>query len=119
MTRPREPETADTSVTDSVEESQAGAALGSQESAGVNAEQRHLTTSHGNSKLKLQVRLNQLFSLVLCVFRQQAAHSGLTAAKLSPRPGNGPQDLSGRKKQQTGSQISGEREVGSPARRGR
>ncbi|KAK1893745.1 USP6 N-terminal-like protein [Dissostichus eleginoides] len=100
MTRPLEPETAD-SVTDSAEESQAGAALGSQESAGVNAEQRHLTTSHGNSKLKLQ-----------------AAHSGFTAAKLSPRPGNGPQDLSGRKKQQTGSQISGEREVGSPARRG-
>lgn len=44
MTRPREPETAD-SLTDSAEESQAGAALGSQESARVNAEQRHFTTS--------------------------------------------------------------------------
>lgn len=35
-----------------------------------------------------------------------------------PRPGNGPQDLNGRMKQQTGSEISGEREAGSPARRG-
>lgn len=43
MTRPREPETAD-SLTDSAEESQAGAALGSQESARVNAELRHFTT---------------------------------------------------------------------------
>lgn len=44
MTRPREPETGD-SLTDSAEESQAGgAAPGSQESARVNAEQRHFTT---------------------------------------------------------------------------
>lgn len=43
MTRPREPETGD-SLTDSAEESQAeGAAPGSQESARVNAEQRHFT----------------------------------------------------------------------------
>lgn len=43
MTRPREPETGD-SLTDSAEESLAGAAPGSQESVRVNAEQRHFTT---------------------------------------------------------------------------
>ncbi|KAF3844834.1 hypothetical protein F7725_007997, partial [Dissostichus mawsoni] len=64
--RPLEPETAD-SVTDSAEESQAGAALGSQESAGVNAEQRHLTTSHGNSKLKLQYLLILAPTLVIAL----------------------------------------------------
>uniref|UniRef100_A0A3Q3KW64 Kinectin 1 n=2 Tax=Mastacembelus armatus TaxID=205130 RepID=A0A3Q3KW64_9TELE len=45
MTRPHEPETAD-SLTDSAEESRVGAALGSLESARVNAEQRHFTTSN-------------------------------------------------------------------------
>lgn len=44
MTRPREPETGD-SLTDSAGESQAGAAPGSQESARVNAQQRHFNIS--------------------------------------------------------------------------
>ncbi len=119
MTRPREPETGD-SLTDSAEESQAGAAPGSQESARVNAEQRHFNTRLGNSQLKLQVCREQLFEAILCLFLAQKKPLIPVLALLSslPRPGNGPQDLSGRMKQQTGSEISGEREAGSPARRG-
>ncbi|KAF0044402.1 hypothetical protein F2P81_003560 [Scophthalmus maximus] len=53
MTRPREPETADT-VTDSAGEEREPELPGSQEAAGVHALRRHFTSGHGNGELKLQ-----------------------------------------------------------------